>query len=130
MKSISGKDYTGIKPQVLDKRLKLITDLLMHMHKSPIDQNVPAEVLKKIQFRMDQVPGEILDDSKIRAGSRKKRQFQLSPDKNFTDQDFEAIATDFEISVRDAQEMIQLYQNCFDGRGNFLRAAFEKNVPG
>jgi hypothetical protein len=26
--------------------------------------------------------------------------------------------------------MIQLYQNCFDGRGNFSRAAFEKNVPG
>jgi hypothetical protein len=161
MKSIYGKDYSGIKPRVLGKRLKLITDLLMHMHKSPIDQNVAAEIFKRIQSRMDQVPGEILDDfvvqdeelkfwsegvettvggvdkdllkilddSKTRAGTRKKGHIQLSPDKNFTDQDFEAIAADFEISFRDAQEVIQLYQNCFDRRGNFLRTAFEKNVP-
>jgi hypothetical protein len=162
MKSIYGKDYTGIKPQVLGKRLKLITNLLMTMQKSPIGQNVAGEVLKRIQARMDQVPGEILgdfvvqdeelkfwaegaettigrvdknlikiiDDSKTRSGRREKRNFQLSPDKNFTDQDFEAIAADFKISARDAQEIIQLYQNCFDGQGNFLRAAFEKNVPG
>lgn len=162
MKSIYGKDYTGIKPLVLGKRLKLITDLLMRMHKSPIDQNVAAEVIKRIQSRMDQVPGEILDDfvvqdeelkfwsegaeatvgrvdknllkiiddSKTRAVTRKKEHIQLKPDMNFTDQDFEAIAADFEISVRDAQEVIQLYQNCFDRRGNFLRTAFEKNVPG
>ncbi len=162
MKNIYGKDYTGIKPQGLSKRPKLITDLRMHMHKSPIDQNLANEVLNRIQSRMDQVPGEILKDfvvwdeelkfwpegagpplgkvdknlikildvSKIRAGARKKKHIQLSPDKNFSDQDFEAIAADFEISVRDAHEMIQLYQNCFDGRGNFLRTAFEKNVPG
>jgi len=162
MKSIYGKDYSGIKPLVLGKRLKLITDLLMRMHKSPIDQNVAAEIFKRIQSRMDQVPGEILDDfvvqdeelkfwsegaettvgrvdknllkilddSKTRAGTRKKGHIQLSPDKNFTNQDFEAIAADFEISSRDAQEVIQLYQNCFDRRGNFLRTAFEKNVPG
>jgi len=161
MKSIYGKDYTGIQPQVLGKRLKLITDLLIHMHKSPIGQNVATEVLKRIQTRMDQVPGEILDDfvvqdeelkfwsdgaeatvgrvdknllkilddSKIRAGTRKKRHIQLSPDKNFSDQDFEAIAAGFEISARVAQEIIRLYQNCFDGQGNFLKAAFEKNVP-
>ena len=160
MKSIYGKDYTGIKPLALGERLKLITDLLNHMHKSPIDQNVATEVLKRIQARMDQVPGEILDDfvvqdeelkfwsegaeatvgrvdknllkflddSKTRVGPRKKGHIQLSPDKNFTDQDFETIAANFEISVSDAQEMIQLYQNCFDRRGNFLRAAFEKNV--
>ena len=130
MKSIYGRDYSGIKPQVQGKRLKLITDLLMHTHKSLINQNMPAEVLTRIQSRMDQVPGETLDDSKTRADTRKIRQFQLRPDKNFTDRDFEVIAADFEISVHDAQEMIQLYQDCFDGRGNFLRAAFEKNVPG
>ena len=161
-KSLQKLSGTGINPQVLGKRLKLITHLLMHMHKSPIGQNVATEVLKRIQSRMDQVPGEILDDfvvydeeckfwsegtettvgrvdknllkiiddSKTRSGTHKKRQLPLSPDRNFTDQDFKAIAADFAISARDAQEIIQLYQNCFDGRGNFLRAAFEKNVPG
>jgi len=162
MKSIYGKDYTGIKPLVLGERLKLMTDLLMRMHKSPVDQNVATEIFKRIQSRMDQVPDEILDDfvvqdeelkfwsegaettigrvdknllkilddSKTQAGTQKKGHIQLRPNKNFTDQDFETIAADFEISLRDAQEVIQLYQNCFDRRGNFLRTAFEKNVAG
>ncbi len=161
MKSIYEKDYRRINSQGLGKRLKLITNLLMTMQKSPAGQNVAAEVLRRIQARMDQVPGEILDDfvvqdeelkfwaegaeatvgkidknllkiiddSKTRSGTRKKRNIQFSPDKNFTDQDFEAIAADFQISARDAEEIIQLYQNCFDGRDNFLRAVFEKNVP-
>jgi hypothetical protein len=122
-------DETSQKPQVPGKRLKLITNLLMTMQKKrPAGQNVASEVLRRIQARMDQVPGEILD-SKTRFGTREKRNIQLSSDKNFTDQDFEAITADFEISTRDAEEIIRLYQNCFDRRGNFLRAAFEKNVP-
>jgi hypothetical protein len=44
-------------------------------------------------------------------------------------QDVETIAANFEISTRDAFKIIQLYQNCFDKWGNFLRTAFEKNVP-
>ena len=137
-------------PEVINEageRLKLITDLLMRMHKSPIDQNVAAEIFKRIQSRMDQVPGEILDDfvvqdeelkfwsegaeatvgrvdknllkilddSKTRANRRKKEHIQLNLDKNFTDQDFEAIAADFAIPIRDAQEVIRLYQNLTAG---------------
>ena len=132
MKSIYGRDDTAIRPQVPGRRPKLITDLRMHMHKSTIDQNVAAEVLKRIQSRMDQVPGEILDDFVVQDEELKfwkKKKFQLDPSRNLTAHDFEAIAANFEISARDAREMIQLYQNCFDGRGHFLRAAFENNVP-
>jgi hypothetical protein len=123
------KRSSGIKPQVPGKRLKLIANLMIHRHNGPIDQNVAAEVLKRIQSRMDKVPGEIRYDSKPRRGTQKKTNFQLSPQQNFTNQDVEAIAANFEISARDAQKIIHLYQNCFDGRGNFLRTAFEKNVP-
>ena len=120
---------SAIKSQVPGNRLKLITDLLCHMHKGLIDQNVASSVLKRIQFRMDQVPGELLKDSKTRDGARKKKRIKLNPHQNFTNQDVEVIATNFEISALDANKIIQLYQNCFDIRGNFLRRAFEKNVP-
>ena len=120
---------SAIKSQVPGNRLKLITDLLCHMNKGLIDQNVASEVLKRIQFRMDQVPGELLKDSKTRDGSRKKKRIQLNPHENFTNQDVEVIAANFEISALDANKIIQLYQNCFDIRGNFLRSAFEKNIP-
>ncbi len=161
MKSVYGRDDIAIKPQVLGKRLKLITRLLMHLQKRETDQNVATEVLKRIQTRMERVPGGIPDpfdtrneelkfwsgsteakvgsvdknllkfigDSKTRPGRRKIRHIQLSPDKVFADPDFEAIADDFEISTRAAQEIVQLFQSCFDGQGRFLRSAFAKNVP-
>jgi hypothetical protein len=128
-KSLQKFSSVGIKPQMPGQRLRLITDLLIHMNKGPINQNVATEVLKRIRSRMEQVSGEILSDYRARSGTQKKKHIQFSSHQNFTDQDVEAIAANFEISAHDAQKIIQLYQNCFDGRGNFLRTAFEKNVP-
>ena len=72
---------------------------------------------------------KINGNSKTRSGTRKKRHIQLSPEKDFTDPDFAAIAENFEISTRDAREIIQIFQGCFDGQGSFLKAAFEKSIP-
>ena len=120
---------SGINSQVPGNRLKLITDLLSRKNKDLIDQNVAGGVLKRIQLRMDQVPGEIQEDSKTRGGRREKKRIQFNPHRNFTNLDVEVIAANFEISARDALKIIQLYQSCFDSRGNFQRTAFEKNVP-
>jgi hypothetical protein len=121
MKSIYGKDCTGINPQVPGKRFKLITHLFMQMQKSRIDQNVATEVLKRIQARMNDVP-------KTRSGPGQERHVRLSPGRNFAEKDFGTIAANFEITASDAQEIMQLYQGCFDGQDNFLRSAFERNV--
>ena len=160
MKSIYGQDYPRINSQGLGHRLKLITALLNSIQKSPAGQNVAAEVLRRIQARMDKVPDEILEDfvvkdqelkywsagaettvgkvdkdlikiidqSRRRSGAQKKRKIRLTPEKDYTDMDIEAIAADFGISTQDTAEIIRLFQNCFDTQGNFLRAAFEKNV--
>lgn len=133
MDETSGKSLqkrsSGIRPQVPGKRLVLIANLMNHRHNGPMDQNVAAEVLNRIQSRMDQVHAEIRDNCKTRRSSRKKTGFQRRAHPNFTHRDVESIAANFEISARDAQKIIRLYQSCFDSRGNFLRTAFEKNVP-
>lgn len=72
---------------------------------------------------------KIIADSEPRSGKIEIRHIRLNPDKDFTDTDFAAIAEYFEISTLEAQEIIQLFQNCFDSRGSFLKTAFEKNVP-
>jgi len=77
MDEISDKSWqklrgTGIKSKVPGKRPELITDLLSRMNKGLIDQNVASDVLKRIQFRMDQVPAETLN------GPRKKRAFSIA----------------------------------------------------
>ena len=160
MQSIYGMDYRRIKPQGLGRRLKLVTDLLNSMQKTPTGQNVAAEVLRRIQVRMDQVPDEILEDfvvqdaelkfwsegaettvskvdkdlleiidhSKSRSDARKQRRIRLTPEKNYSDTNVAAIASDFGISVQDTSDIIRLFNKCFDTQGNFLRAAFENKV--
>ena len=62
MQSIYGMDYRRINSKRLGRRLALVTDLLNSMQKDPSHKNVAAEVLRRIQARMEQVPGEILED--------------------------------------------------------------------
>ena len=123
------KQSSRIGAQVPGNRLELIANLIMRRHNGPITQNFAAEVLKRIQSRMDRVHGELRDNSKTRRNPRKKTSFAPSAHPNFTDKDIESIAANFEISAREAQAIIRLYQDCFDMRGNFLRTAFVKNVP-
>lgn len=162
MQIIYGMDYQRINSQGLGRRLKLVTDLLNSMQRTPGGQNVALEVLKRIQARMDQVPDEILEDfivtqqdlkfwsggeektvskvdkdllkiidhSKSRSDARKQNRMPLPPEKNYAERNFEAIAEDFGISVKDTAAIIHLFKKCFDGQGNFLRAAFEKKVSG
>ncbi|MBT8331531.1 MAG: hypothetical protein KJP06_04295, partial [Deltaproteobacteria bacterium] len=62
MKSVYGTDYRRINSDGLGQRLKLVTSLLDRMQKTPAARDVSAEVLRRIQARMDQVPDEILGD--------------------------------------------------------------------
>ncbi len=160
MQSVYGLDYQRINSQGLSQRLKLVTDLLAGMQKTPISHNVAPEVLRRIQARMDQVPDEILEDfvvkneelkfwsdgaettvsqidknllkiideSKSRSGARKQSRIRLTPDKEYTDSDVAAIASDFDISSEDKADIIRLFKSCFDNQGSFLRVAFEKKV--
>ncbi|MGD8667148.1 MAG: hypothetical protein PVI58_14170 [Desulfobacterales bacterium] len=160
MKSIYGTDYRRINSPGLGQRLKLVTDLLNRMQKTPGARNVTAEVLRRIRTRMDQVPDEILGDfivtedelkfwsgsaettvskvdkdllkiidhSKNRSDARRQRRSPLTPEKDYADPNFEAIASDFGISPQDTAAIIRLFKSCFDGQNDFLRSAFEKKV--
>jgi len=58
MKSLYGRDYIGIRPQVPGKRLKLITHLLTYASRNASTQNVASEVLKRIEARMESAAGK------------------------------------------------------------------------
>ena len=48
---------------------------------------------------------------------------------NFSLQDYETLARDFNISVQAVKELIKILKECFDDDGSFRRAAFEHNIP-
>ncbi|MDF1594437.1 MAG: hypothetical protein P1P89_23225 [Desulfobacterales bacterium] len=48
---------------------------------------------------------------------------------NFNLQDFETLAKDFDISIEEAQNLIELLKECFDEKGHFIRGAFARILP-
>ncbi len=66
---------------------------------------------------------------KRRFSARKKIRRMMNEPVQFDEKDYETIAKDFGIMLRDAQSLVDLLKGCFDEDGHFLRPAFEKNIP-
>ena len=66
---------------------------------------------------------------KRRSGTKKKMREMISKNIDFDVQDYETIAQDFGITPDDAGNLMELLKSCFDAKGHFVRAAFEKNIP-
>ena len=68
---------------------------------------------------------------KSRALARKKIKALVSGsgDADFDAGDYDIIAAEFDVSVEDTRDIIDLLKSCFDGTGHFLREPFEKNIP-
>ncbi len=48
---------------------------------------------------------------------------------DFDDQDYEALARDFNVSIEEAKGLIDLLTSCFDSQGNFRKGTFGKIIP-
>ncbi|MFH1942475.1 MAG: hypothetical protein ABIL68_10260 [bacterium] len=48
---------------------------------------------------------------------------------NFSLQDFETLAKDFDISIEEARNLIELLKECFDDKGHFMRGTFARILP-
>jgi hypothetical protein len=71
---------------------------------------------------------DVIDHARQKSAEKKKMRSALNPTGNFSQQDFERIANDFDISARDVEQIVQLFKSCFDDQNNFLRASFETKV--
>ncbi|MBI9075874.1 MAG: hypothetical protein JEZ02_10715 [Desulfatibacillum sp.] len=43
--------------------------------------------------------------------------------------DYQTIARDFSVTVKDAEDLVRLLRGCFDSKGHFLRRDFERSIP-
>ncbi|MFP4474409.1 MAG: hypothetical protein ACLFOY_02550 [Desulfatibacillaceae bacterium] len=64
-----------------------------------------------------------------RAVTKRKMKAMVREDQNFEPADYQTIARDFSITVKNAQELVRLFGSCFDDSGRFLRRDFERNIP-
>ncbi|MGD8520179.1 MAG: hypothetical protein PVF56_03460 [Desulfobacterales bacterium] len=121
-----------------------IMQAVMHRIQRGIDQ-VPAELLDdvvvadgKAKFWSDNGETTVsdlnenvltaIDTAKQRTAEKKKMRAALNPAAEFDTPQYETMAKNFDISADDAEDIVQIFRNCFDYQGNFLRAYFEQNL--
>lgn len=80
-------------------------------------EGVNNNLLQKIEFY------------KSRALTRKKIKALVNDDADFDAGDYDVIAAEFDVSVEDTKDIIDLLKSCFDDKGHFLRRSFERNIP-
>jgi hypothetical protein len=133
--------------RTMDKNPKgqKIMDSMLETLQTGIDQ-VPDELLDDlvvkdnfVKFWFEEkeiVVGEadnnlldVLEVSKKRFIDRKRSRLTINPYKKFEDEDYQAIAERFGVTLADAAEIVSLFEKCFDKQRNFQRAAFAKLVP-
>jgi len=72
---------------------------------------------------------DVLEVSKGRSIDRKKSRAAISPYEKLEYEDYQALAERFDIAVVDAEQIVSLFENCFDKQHNFQRTIFTKNIP-
>jgi len=122
MENVLGRIQTGIDQLPRDIRDDLIVDgdeiKIWEADEEKVIGKSDANLLK------------VIDTSKDRLAARKKMATALRSDGQFTEQDYAQLSKTFNIPIQEAEEIAQLLKGCFDSRGNFQRALFEKNVAG
>jgi hypothetical protein len=72
---------------------------------------------------------DIVTFYKHRIDTKKKMKEIVHQAINFNLQDFETLAKDFDISIEDAKELIDMLKECFNEDGRFVRGSFIKIMP-
>jgi len=104
----------------------VLDDLIIDGDKIEIWQEDAAKVIG----RFDPNLLTAIDTSKDRWACRRQMRTALRADGQFTEADYRQLSDAFNISLRKTKEIADLLKGCFDDRGNFQKALFEKNADG
>jgi len=66
---------------------------------------------------------------KNRSTTKKKMTAMVHRVIDFDAQDYDTLAQDFGVSVKEAEDLIRMLKGCFDEKGNFRRSAFGRIIP-
>jgi hypothetical protein len=100
------------------------------------DLSVENNVVKVWEGDRERIVGNVeeklaqaIDTAKDHAVARRKLQATTSNEPIYFARDAAALAAFFDLAPEDMEAILKLFRGCFDGRGGFQRASFEKKVP-
>ncbi|MBW2198704.1 MAG: hypothetical protein JRF58_12860, partial [Deltaproteobacteria bacterium] len=113
----------------IERRLELVRDDIFDTLFVATKTGRESGEEKTITRRMHEKIYKMITFFKGRSVARKKMKAMIFQDIDFDDHDYETIGKDFDITPRDAKELIRLLKGCFDHQGRFLKTGFERNIP-
>jgi hypothetical protein len=122
-----------IETEVLDnveKRLGKVSDTVFD-NLDMVGEEIRDTSPKKKSFigRINNKIAGMVGFYKRRSVTKNKMTEMVHQAIDFDKQDFKTLARDFNVTVEEATNLIQLLKQCFDENGNFRRSVFVKIIP-
>ncbi|HSO59889.1 MAG TPA: hypothetical protein VLR50_02535 [Desulfobacterales bacterium] len=100
------------------------------------DLSVENNVVKVWEGDRERIVGNVeeklaqaIDTAKDHAAARRKLQATTSNEPIYFAREAAALAVFFDLAPEEMEAILKLFRGCFDGRGGFQRASFEKKIP-
>ncbi len=123
----------GIKNEVIDNiknRLELVRDEVYEdLQIAPAEGEDVSDAKESLFGRLHAGLHKMVSFFKRRSSTRQKLKTIVYKAINFDAQDYDTLAKDFDITVDDAKDLIEMLKECFNADGRFIRGAFARIIP-
>lgn len=111
-------------------RLELVRDEVYEdLQIGPTEDKDATDPKASLSGRLHTRVHKMVSFFKRRSSTRQKMKTIVYKAINFDAQDYDTLAKDFDISVDDAKDLIEMLKECFNAEGRFIRGAFARIMP-
>jgi len=104
---------------------ELLSDLVVDNNVVKIWEGDRERIVGNVEEKLAQA----IDTAKDHAAARRKLQATAGDEPIYFSRDAAALAAFFDLAPEEMDAILKLFHGCFDGRGGFQKASFEKKVP-
>ena len=104
---------------------ELLNDLVIENNVVKVWEGDRERIVGKVEEKLAQA----IDTAKDHAAARRKLQATAGDEPIYFSRDAAALAAFFDLAPEEMEAILKLFRGCFDGRGGFQKASFEKKIP-
>jgi hypothetical protein len=104
---------------------ELLNDLVVDNNVVKVWEGDRERIVGNVEEKLAQA----IDTAKDHAAARRKLQATAGDEPIYFSRDAAALAAFFDLAPEEMEAVLKLFRGCFDGRGGFQKASFEKKVP-
>ena len=104
---------------------ELLNDLVVDNNVVKVWEGDRERIVGNVEEKLAQA----IDTAKDHAAARRKLQATAGDEPIYFSRDAAALAAFFDLAPEEMEAILKLFRGCFDGRGGFQKASFEKKVP-